>query len=246
MTGGDRRPRVIAKTGHVVLEIQVETRCPEIDDMLKKGREQIQVLMGGRGGKSRGSGGGSGDGDGPFSGAACLWVAVFLQSYTGGLASFYQVQSFEKSVELFLGELLQTGEEGLNFAPWPFVKAEIIPVDREQTEDIGVGQLTGDEGLMLTRDENIVDIDFQVVWNVNDPAKFLFNLRDPRNTIRAVSESAMREIIAQSDLAPVLNRDRGVIAERLSELIQLTLDSYESGVNIIRARTLKKRTRQTR
>ena len=207
---------------------------PEIDDMLKKGREQIQVLMGGRGGKSRGSGGGSGDGDGPvfgrglFVGGGVLAIVYWL------FASFYQVQSFEKSVELFFGSYYQTGEEGLNFAPWPFVKAEIIPVDREQTEDIGVGQLTGDEGLMLTRDENIVDIDFQVVWNVNDPAKFLFNLRDPRNTIRAVSESAMREIIAQSDLAPVLNRDRGVIAERLSELIQLTLDSYESGVNIIR------------
>jgi len=122
----------------------------------------------------------------------------------------------------------------LNFAPWPFVTYEIIPVDREQTEDIGVGRTMGDEGLMLTGDENIVDIDFQVVWNVSDPARFLFNLREPRKTIRAVAESAMREIIAQSDLAPVLNRDRGIIADRLRELIQLTLDSYNSGVNVVR------------
>ena len=91
-------------------------------------------------------------------------------------ASFYQVQNFEKSVELFLGKYYQTGDEGLNFAPWPFVTYEILPVDREQTEEIGIGRLSGDEGLMLTRDENIVDIDFQVVWNVSDPAKFLFNL----------------------------------------------------------------------
>ena len=62
---------------------------------------------------------------------------------------------------------------------------------------------------MLTGDENIVDIDFQVVWNIIDPADYLFNLADPRKTIRAVSESAMREIIAQSELAPILNRDRG-------------------------------------
>jgi membrane protease subunit HflK len=87
---------------------------------------------------------------------------------------------------------------------------------------------------MLTGDENIIDVDFQVVWNINDPAKFLFNLRDARTTIAAVSESAMREIIAQSELAPILNRDRGVISDRLKELIQSTLDSYDSGVNIVR------------
>jgi len=73
---------------------------------------------------------------------------------------------------------------------------------------------------MLTGDENIVDIDFEVVWNINDPAKFLFNLRDPQQTIRAVSESAMREIIAQSELAPILNRDREAIA--VSTLTALT------------------------
>ncbi|WP_370300795.1 FtsH protease activity modulator HflK, partial [Pseudooceanicola sp.] len=82
--------------------------------------------------------------------------------------------------------------------------------------------------------ENVVDIDFQVVWNISDPAKYLFNLRDPKPTIRAVSESAMREIIAQSQLAPILNRDRGLIADQLHDLIQSTLDAYDSGVNIIR------------
>jgi len=87
--------------------------------------------------------------------------------------------------------------------------------------------------LMLTTDENIVDIDFQVVWNIN-PAKFLFNLRDPQATIRAVSESAMREIIAAAELAPILNRDRGLIANQAQELIQLTLDSYDSGMNVVR------------
>jgi membrane protease subunit HflK len=87
---------------------------------------------------------------------------------------------------------------------------------------------------MLTTDENIVDIDFQVVWNINDPAKFLFNLADPRETIRAVAESAMREIIARSELAPILNRDRQVIADSAQELIQTTMDSYNSGITIVR------------
>ncbi len=79
---------------------------------------------------------------------------------------------------------------------------------------------------MLTRDQNIVDIEFQVVWNMSDPSEYLFNLADPDDTIRAVSESAMRDIIARSELSPILNRDRGVIASDLRAAVQGTLDSY--------------------
>ena len=150
-------------------------------------------------------------------------------------ASFYRVDTSEQSVELFLGDFSGIGEPGLNFAPWPLVTAEVIPVSVERTEAIGIGRGTGeDDGLMLTTDENIVDIDFQVVWNISNPAEFLFNLADPEDTIRAVSEAAMREIIAQSELAPILNRDRAVIGQLAEQLIQSTLDSYESGLNIIR------------
>ncbi|CAN0604851.1 unnamed protein product, partial [Ectocarpus sp. 12 AP-2014] len=134
---------------------------------------------------------------------------------------------------LFLGEFSSVGNPGLNFAPWPVTTYEIVPVTREQSLDIGMGR-NGDDGLMLTTDENIVDIDFQVVWNINDPAKFLFNLRDGEDTVRAVSESAMREIVAGSELAPLLNRDRGAVAQRAQELVQSTLDSYESGISVIR------------
>ena len=205
---------------------------PEIDEMLKKGQEQLRVLMGGRGGN--GGGNGTGGGQGPELGKGVFVLGGLVAAGFWLFASLYQVQNFEKSVELMFGQYLETGEEGLNFAPWPIVKAEIVPVDREQTEDIGVGVRASDSGLMLTGDENIVDIDFQVVWNINDPAKFLFNLREPQATIRAVSEASMREIIAQSDLAPILNRDRGVIAERLTDLIQGPLDSYDSGVSVVR------------
>jgi modulator of FtsH protease HflK len=89
-------------------------------------------------------------------------------------------------------------------------------------------------GLMLTTDANIVDIDFQVVWNINDPAKLLFNLRDPRQTVQSVSESVMREIIAASTLAPILNRDRGLIADTAMQNIQSTMDAYDSGITIVR------------
>ncbi|APX11079.1 FtsH protease activity modulator HflK [Tateyamaria omphalii] len=209
-------------------------QIPEIDELVKKGQEQLRVLMGGRGGGGTGGGRGAGGGGGPFLTRGTLGLGALAALVLWGLASFYTVRPEEQSVELFLGEFSSVGDPGLNFAPWPVVTAEVIPVTREQTEEIGVGGRGGDAGLMLTGDENIVDIDFQVVWNITEPDKFLFNLRDPRPTIRAVSESAMREIIAQSDLAPILNRDRGAIADRLQDLIQSTLDSYDSGVNIIR------------
>ena len=208
-------------------------QIPEIDELMKKGQEQLRVLMGGRGGPGEGGGGRSG-GSGPFFTRGTIGLGIIGAIILWGMASFYTVRPEEQSVELFLGEFSSIGNPGLNFAPWPVVTAEVIPVTREQTEDIGVGARGSDAGLMLTGDENIVDIDFQVVWNITEPDKFLFNLRDPRPTIRAVSESAMREIIAQSDLAPILNRDRGAIAGRLQDLIQSTLDSYNSGVNIIR------------
>lgn len=207
-------------------------QIPEIDELMKKGQEQLRVLMGGRGGSGRGGGQGAGGG-GPIFTKGTVLIGVVVAAVLWGAASFYTVKPEEQSVELFLGEFSAVGNPGLNFAPWPFVTAEVIPVTREQNEDMG-GARGSDDGLMLTGDENVVDIDYQVVWNINDPAKFLFNLRDPRQTIRAVSESAMREIIAQSELAPILNRDRGIIADRLQDLIQLTMDSYDSGVNIVR------------
>ncbi|KNG95574.1 FtsH protease activity modulator HflK [Pseudaestuariivita atlantica] len=209
-------------------------QIPEIDELVKKGQEQLRVLMGGRGGQGRGGAGGPGGGGGPALTRGTVGLGILAALILWLLASFYTVRPEEQSVELFLGEYSSTGNPGLNFAPWPLVTAEVVPVTSERTEEIGVGARGSDAGLMLTGDENIVDIDFQVVWNINDPAKFLFNLRDPRATIDAVAESAMREIIAQSELAPILNRDRGVIAARLTDLIQLTLDSYDAGVNVIR------------
>ncbi|SLN40181.1 Modulator of FtsH protease HflK [Roseovarius albus] len=205
-------------------------QIPEIDELMKKGQDHLRVLMGGRGGDGREGGSGQG---GPGFGKGTIVLGVLAAAVLWGVASFYTVKPEEQSVELFLGEFSSVGDPGLNFAPWPFVTAEVIPVTREQTEDMG-GARGSDDGLMLTGDENVVDIDYQVVWNINDPARYLFNLRDPSQTIRAVSESAMREIIAQSELAPILNRDRGIIADRLQELIQSTMDSYDSGVNIIR------------
>jgi len=206
-------------------------QIPEIDELMKKGQERLRVLMGGGGGDTRRGGGGNGGGGAPKIGRGGIAIAVLAVLAAWAFASFYRVDTSEQSVELLFGERYAVGTEGLNFAPWPVVTKEIYPVTRENTIDVGAGL---DAGLMLTGDENIVDIDFQVVWNIGNIEDFVFNIADPVDTITAVSESAMREIIGRSNLAPILNRDRAAIAQELEELIQATLNSYQSGVNIVR------------
>ena len=110
---------------------------PEIDEIVRKGQEQLRVLMGGKG---RSGGGGSGGGDMPSGlgkGGVGLFIVAALVLWV--FTSFYRVDTSEQSVELFLGDYYKTGNEGLNFAPWPVVTKEILPVTRENIENIGVG-----------------------------------------------------------------------------------------------------------
>ncbi|MHA6344748.1 FtsH protease activity modulator HflK [Roseivivax sp. CAU 1761] len=214
--GGGRRP-------------DDNSQIPEIDELMKRGQERLRVLMGGRGGPGRGGGGG-----GPAFSRGTLVLGGLAVVALWAFSSFYTVRPEEQSVELFLGEYSSTGGPGLNFAPWPLVSYDVVNVTSERTENIGMRRGGDGEGLMLTTDANIVDIEFQVVWNIKDPAKLLFNIRDPQLTVQAVSESVMREIIAASNLAPILNRDRGIIADTALQNIQATLDEYDSGINVVR------------
>lgn len=209
-------------------------QIPEIDELVKKGQEQLRVLMGGGGGRDRGNGTGGGGG-GPMLTRGTVGFGVLAAVVAWGMASFYTVRPEQQSIELFLGEFSQVGTEGLNFAPWPVVRAEVFDVTTNRTEELGVRRGNSDnDGLMLTTDENIVDIDFQVVWNIKNAEHFKFSLRDPEASVRAISESAMREVIAQSELAPILSRDRGAVADQVKVLIQTTLDNRETGINVLR------------
>ncbi len=152
---------------------------PDLDEIVRKGQEQLKILIGGRGGRSGGRGPGGG---GPRFGGRGLAIGAIALVGLWLVMSVYTVRPEEQSVELTFGECRGDciGQPGLNFAPWPIVTHEIVQVTRENTEDIGSGTIRGTSaGLMLTGDENIVDITFQVVWNVRDPAEFLFNLSDP-------------------------------------------------------------------
>ena len=206
-------------------------QIPEIDELMRKGQEQLRVLMGGKG---SGGGGKSGDGGAGVPRSTFLYaglaaVAMWL------FASFYTVKPEEQSVELFLGEFSKIGTNGLNFAPWPLVTYEKFNVTTNRTESLGInGSRDSGLGLMLTTDENIVDIDFQVVWNIKNASDFLFSLKEPELSVRAISEAAMREVIAQSELAPILNRDRASIEANVRQLIQKTLDDRKTGISVLR------------
>ena len=187
-------------------------QIPEIDELVNKGREQLRVLMGGRGGGDRknGTGGGTG-GNGPMLNRGTIGLGVLAAVGIWAFASFYTVRPEQQSIELFLGEFSGIGTEGLNFAPWPFITAEVFDVTTNRAENIGVARNGDDnDGLMLTTDENIVDIDFQVVWNVKNARDFKFSLRDPQLAVRAISESAMREVIALD------NRNTGINVIRVN------------------------------
>jgi membrane protease subunit HflK len=200
-------------------------------------RVRTSTTLGGKGGGRRGGGGRGGDG--PQMDRKLLFVIPIVLVAAWLMQSFYSVKPEEKAVELFLGKYNGTTDPGLHIAPWPFITYEILAVTRENTIDIGAEKQSGrvrssEQGLMLTGDANIVDIDFQVVWNIDRLDLFLFNLAEPNATIQAVSESAMRDVIARSRLKAILSRDRAAISQEVQELIQATLDSYESGVNIVR------------
>ena len=214
-------------------------QIPDVDRLMKKGQEQLRVLMGGGGSGGNGGGAGAG-GPGNLVNRQTVFFAVIGLVLFWAYMSFYQLRPEERSVELLFGKFSSIGEEGLNFAPWPLVTAEILNTTRQNTTTIGTGS-GGDQdnGLMLTSDQNIVDIEFEVVWNINDPTKYLFNLKDPEGTIRAVAESAVRDIAARSQLMPILNTERGAIGQVLEEEVQATLASYDSGITVVRVNLLK-------
>lgn len=203
---------------------------PNIDDFFKKGQDRLKTALGDG---NRGSGYGG------------LLLALLIALGAWAYASVFVVKPEEQAVILTLGEYTSTVGPGLNVAPWPVQRAEIRAVTRENTIEIGSAisgdrrTSTRDDGFMLTGDENIVDINFQVVWNIKDLGKFLLNLADSDTTtqdatIRAVAEAAIRQVVGQSNLAPLLNTDRATAAQQVQDLIQNTLDDYDVGVNIRR------------
>jgi len=155
------------------------------------------------------------------------------------ISGFYKVNANEQGVILRFGEWVRTTQPGLHYhLPYPIETAKTPKVTKINKTEIGFvtfrdsKRLLLEESLMLTGDENIVDINFSVFWLIKDAGKFLFNVRNPEGSVKAVSESVMREVIANSLISSALAEGRKDIEMKSIKAIQLVLDKYGSGVEI--------------
>jgi membrane protease subunit HflK len=207
---------------------------PDLDEVVRDMQRKLRGLFGGRGGGNGGGGKKGGGGASAFGfGFILLIIAVVWFVMPG--SGWYQVGPQQAGVVLRFGEYSRTSSPGFHFKlPTP-IETVMLP-EVTTTNTIQIGQ--GSEGQMLTRDENIVDLDFSVQWRVDlsypDGVRdYLFNVRDPQGTVRAVAESAMREVIGTSDLQFIITDGRAEVSNRARELLQSTLDEYEAGIEVL-------------
>ncbi len=222
-----------------------------------QGKSEIDIIMDGLNKFFESFGGGNGTGNKggkkPAGGSGGSPVRFFAMILMGvailWLASgFYRVQPEEDAVVLRFGEWNRTKvDPGLGYhLPWPVEKLDKINVEFQRRVEVGfrgntssrsstsvsAGNDIPEESLMLTGDENIIDIDFVVVWSVKDAREILYNIRDAEGTIKKVAESAMREVIGQTEIQTALTKGRTLIETRTRDLMQEMLNDYKAGVAI--------------
>ena len=209
---------------------------PDLEEFLRRSQDKLRnVLPGGNlGGKG-------------LALIALAAVAIW------GLSGFFRVEPDELGVVLRFGKYVRDVKPGLNYhLPYPIesvltpkvTRVNRIEIGRRYVEDLRRGTTTREvpeESLMLTGDENIVDVDFSVFWLVkpDGTADYLFNIQQPEGTVKAVAESAMREIIGRSELEPILTGARQTIETAVQALMQSTLDRYGSGIQITQVQLQK-------
>ena len=200
----------------------------DLEDLLRRGQDRMQQLL--PGGHMSGMG---------IALIVIAGIAVWL------LSGFFRVQPDELGAVLRFGKHVRTVQPGRNYhLPYPIETVLLPKALRVSTLNIGMtvgderrGRVVRDvpeESLMLTGDENIVDVDFTVLWRIkpNGVGDFLFNIQNPEGTVKAVAESAMRELIGRSEIQPILTGARTNIENSVQDLMQRTLDKYGAGVLI--------------
>jgi membrane protease subunit HflK len=204
------------------------SRPPDLEEFLRRSQDRLRGLLPGNLG-SRGI-------------ALIALAAVVLWGFSG----FFRVEPDELGVVLRFGKFVREVQPGLNYhLPYPIETALTPPALRVNKTDVGIRAVEDirrgtsvrdlpEESLMLTGDENIVDVDFSVLWRVmpSRVSDYLFNIQVPEGTVKAVAESAMREVIGRSTIQPVLTGARQTIETAVQELMQKTLDNYGAGILI--------------
>jgi membrane protease subunit HflK len=203
-------------------------RPPDLEDFLRRSQDKLRaVLPGNLGGRGL---------------AIIALVLVALWGFSG----FFRVEPDELGVVLRFGQFTREVQPGLNYhLPYPIetaltpqaLRVNKLDIGFRESDDMRRGTTLRDvpeESLMLTGDENIVDVDFSVLWKVNASAvgDYLFNIQNPEGTVKAVAESAMRQVVGHSNIGPILTGARQNIETAVQELMQKTLDDYGAGIRV--------------
>jgi len=197
-------------------------RPPDFEEMLRRGQDRMKNVLPGGMGSGRGL-------------AALIVIVVAIWAATG----FYVVRPAEVGVNLVFGKYINQTDPGWHWNwPWPVGEVMKPDVARWNTTEIGYNTLGGDdrdipeESLMLTGDENIVDVRVRVLWRIADVQKYLFQIDDPEASVKNASEAAVREIVGQSKFQEITTENIGNILTSAEALTQKILDSYSSGIQI--------------
>ncbi|MES1151049.1 MAG: FtsH protease activity modulator HflK [Dongia sp.] len=199
-------------------------RPPDFEQMLRRGQDRMRSMLPGGIGSGRGL-------------ALIVIALVAIWAATG----FYVVNPGQVGVNLFFGRFLSQADPGWHWN-WPWPTGDVIKPDvaRRNTTEIGYSTIAGteadrdvpEESLMLTGDENIVDVRVRVLWRITDVQKYLFQIDDPETSVKNAAEAAIREIVGQSKFQEITTEKIGDIANRSQELTQKILDSYNAGVTV--------------
>lgn len=209
---------------------------PDLDDIMRTFNRKMNEIFGRKGGGGGDSGGGSG-GSGLHRGGVAALLVLFLVVWAG--SGFYIVDEGQRGVVLRFGKHVDTTMPGLRWhIPTPIETVESVDVAKVRTLEIGyrnnVRSKVLKEALMLTDDENIVDIQFAVQYVLNSPENFLFTNRDPESTVLQVAETAIRQAVGTSEMDFILYEGREEVAARTTTMMQEILDRYRIGISINR------------
>ena len=209
-------------------------QSPDLEELLKRSQDRLRRIIPGGG-----------------FGRSGLLVALLIAFVVWLATGFYTVHNSEQGVVLRFGKFVSQTAPGLRYhLPWPIETAITPQVTQPIQIDIGYRRTadleqTGssadvlEESLMLTGDENIVDIGFTVFWIIKDAPAYLFNVQDTDGAIKAVAESAMREVVGRNQIALIQTTNREPIQEEVRKLMQQILDSYGAGVTITQVKMQK-------
>jgi membrane protease subunit HflK len=192
---------------------------PDLDDVVRNLQRKLGGLFGGGN-----SGGSNSSGDGTLG----LGLIIIILIGVWLISGFYTQDQSESGVVLRFGEYTRTTEPGLNWhLPMPIETVEMVNVTESRTVNIGIASA---ESLMLTQDENIIEIKVEIQYRVSDPEDYLFNVEDPSTTLKQMTESAVREVVGKRTMDEVLKFGRAEMAASASELLQKLMDDYGTGL----------------